>query len=198
MSPKPPSQPRPRKKEAPSPCPIASTPAAPRPASHQARAPAAGGLSPIFPLQPGRYAQLPAVFSGPQGPAVQGGLLRLWPGGQLELRFGAPEPPRQEDLPTLLAKSFLQSVAGGLRASALLALSQNLLACVDFDGLRAFLGPFSGFETARFVPPGEGGLTLAVYQDEGPGRCLRRLRLLSFDFVNQQGDLRIDDLRAYV
>ena len=116
----------------------------------------------------------------------------------LELRFGAPEPPRQEDLPTLLAKSFLQSVAGGLRASALLALSQNLLACVDFDGLRAFLGPFSGFETARFVPPGEGGLTLAVYQDEGPGRCLRRLRLLSFDFVNQQGDLRIDDLRAYV
>ena len=177
MSPKPPAQPRPRKKEAPSPCPIASTPAALRPASHQARAPAAGGLSPIFPLQPGRYAQLPAVFSGPQGPAVQGGLLRLWPGGQLELRFGAPEPPRQEDLPTLLAKSFLQSVAGGLRA---------------------FLGPFSGFETARFVPPGEGGLTLAVYQDEGPGRCLRRLRLLSFDFVNQQGDLRIDDLRAYV
>lgn len=137
-------------------------------------------------------------FPAPRDRPVQGGLLRLWPGGQLELRFGAPEPPRQEDLPTLLAKSFLQSVAGGLRASALLALSQNLLACVDFDGLRAFLGPFSGFETARFVPPGEGGLTLAVYQDEGPGRCLRRLRLLSFDFVNQQGDLRIDDLRAYV
>lgn len=152
----------------------------------------------FFPFSQAAMPSCLRFFSGPQGSAVQGGLLRLWPGGQLELRFGAPEPPRQEDLPTLLAKSFLQSVAGGLRASALLALSQNLLACVDFDGLRAFLGPFSGFETARFVPPGEGGLTLAVYQDEGPGRCLRRLRLLSFDFVNQQGDLRIDDLRAYV
>lgn len=131
----------------------------------------------FFPFSQAAMPSCLRFFSGPQGPAVQGGLLRLWPGGQLELRFGAPEPPRQEDLPTLLAKSFLQSVAGGLRA---------------------FLGPFSGFETARFVPPGEGGLTLAVYQDEGPGRCLRRLRLLSFDFVNQQGDLRIDDLRAYV
>lgn len=131
-------------------------------------------------------------------PQAIGAVMRVWPKGQVELRFEAApneDPFLHADDRHLLARSLLTFIRDGRRQSAAMCLSRPFQESLDYASIQSFVGHFDGVEEARFVPPGDHGAVIAVFNQLGP---MKTMRLFAFDFAPEGAELLIDNIQAYV
>ncbi|MDR3085526.1 MAG: hypothetical protein LBU47_04335 [Christensenellaceae bacterium] len=127
--------------------------------------------------------------------SAEGAVLRLWPGGQLELCLYEGEEPADPRLG--LAEAFLAALRDDQWQQATLAMSQGLRQSVRPEILQNFLGRFDGAEAPGFIEGAEedGSLPLATYVEQNGQR---RMRLFRFDFTLENGLPFIDNIRAFI
>ncbi|MDR2514934.1 MAG: hypothetical protein LBD02_06990 [Christensenellaceae bacterium] len=127
--------------------------------------------------------------------SAEGAILRLWPGGQLELCLHEGEGPANPRLE--LAQAFLAALRDGEWQQATAAMSQGLRQSVRPEILLNFLGRFDGAETPGFFDGAaqDGSLPLATYVEQNGQR---KMRLFRFDFATENGLPFIDNIRAFI
>lgn len=153
----------------------------------------------FFPYGIERIPSTVALSMEKDGPNAAGAILRLWPSGQLELRFepeeDAPAYGGEIDIRHARARSLLTFLRDGRRGSALATMSRGLTESMQYPVLKNFIGKFDGVEEAKFVPSGSEGVSMATFSQAG---TLRKMRLFSFEFVEENGDILIDNIKAFV